>query len=162
MKAVLWSINKPHTDNIRKCIKWDEIRKRIPKDLTEETVNYIYETKKNGGCGKVIGEFKVPSKTFIYAYVDDSGEKHLGNTAFIMPAISDEDLFKYLYDGKNNGGWALRIYNKKFYDKPKELSEFMVIKCINKKDGCSVCDIKPKCLRQLTRPPQSWQYVEEL
>lgn len=51
MKAVLWSIRRPHTDNIKNGNKWDEIRKRIPKDLTRETVNYIYETKANGEYG---------------------------------------------------------------------------------------------------------------
>ena len=35
-KAVMWSIRRPHTDNIKNGNKWDEIRKRIPKDLTRE------------------------------------------------------------------------------------------------------------------------------
>lgn len=142
-KSVLWSIRRPHTDNIKGGNKWDEIRKRIPKDLSILTRNFIYETKANGGCGKVIGEFRVPSKTYIYADIDNDGTKHLYNTAFIMPAISDEDLFNYLYDGKQNSGWSLRISRLKIYDTPRELSEF-----INAKG------------ETLKRPFQSWGYVE--
>ena len=147
MKGILWSIRKPHTDNIISGKKWDEIRKRIPKNLSPLVPNYIYETKANGGCGKVIGEFRVSSKTYIFAH-KENGNKHLGNTAFIMPALSDEDLFNYLYDGKKNDGWALRIDNLKIYDKPKELSEF-------KQEI-----VKGAMPKKLIRPPQSWQYVE--
>ncbi len=163
-KAVMWSIRRPHTDNIKNGNKWDEIRKRIPKDLTRETINYIYETKSNGGCGKVIGEFRVSNKTYIYAEIDSNGTEHLYNTAFIMPDLSDEDLFSYLYDGKENSGWALRISNLKIYDTPKELVEFF-----RPCDGCdklgtSRCteEISPCRAKTITRPFQSWGYVEPL
>ena len=166
MKGVLWSIRKPHTDNIISGKKWDEIRKRIPKDLSPLVPNYIYETKANGGCGKVIGEFRVYQKTYIYAY-EHKGEKHLGNTAFIMPALSDEELFNYLYDGKKNDGWALRIDKLKIYSKPKELSGFTKYMDCKKTYDCCVCHnwdrLNLKCLalnNELLRPPQSWRYVE--
>ena len=170
MKSVLWSISRPHTDNIKNGNKWDEIRKRIPKELTSETVNYIYETKANGGCGKVIGEFKVQNKTYIYAEIVN-GVNHLFNTAFIMPALSDEELFTYLYDGKKNDGWALRISNLKIYDKPKELSEFRPICKFEGKDAiCALFCPNWKydgglffeCTRKVTRPPKLWQYINEL
>lgn len=179
-KAVMWAIRKPHTDNIKNGNKWDEIRKRIPKDLTSETINYIYETKSNGGCGKVIGEFRVFKKTYIYAEVGSNGTKHLHNTAFIMPALSDEDLFNYLYDGKENSGWALRISDLKIYDKPKELGEFCTACNKTGNDDCGDCpylrvtrcsypcddDIDTWCgvdnKKPITRPPQSWCYVEEV
>lgn len=57
---------------------------------------------------------------------------------------------------------ALHIPAVKFYDEPKELSEFRTIKCTNKKGSCSDCNIKPNCIKYLSRPPQSWQYVEEV
>jgi hypothetical protein len=91
MKAILWSIQKPHTDNIRSRLKLDEIRKRIPKGITIDTVNYIYETKANGGCGKVIASFRVIDNTYIYYHKDMNGTEHLCNTAFICPCISDEE-----------------------------------------------------------------------
>lgn len=164
MKGILWSIRKPHTDNIKSGKKWDEIRKRIPKDLSPLVPNYIYETKANGGCGKVIGEFRVYQKTYIYAY-EHNGEKHLGNTAFIMPALSDEELYNYLCSGKNKDGWALRIDKLKIYDKPKELFDFVnydkyqVCKernCFS--DNCWICPNNAL----IVRPPQSWCYVESL
>lgn len=164
MKGILWSIRKPHTDNIISGIKWDEIRKQIPKDLSPLMPNYIYETKGNGGCGRVIGEFRVYTKTYIYAW-EENGEKHLGNTAFIMPALSDDELYDYLCSGKNKDGWALRIEKLKIYDKPKELSEFTPI-CKYKDERCEVCCFYEEaiggCCRILTRPPQSWQFVEFL
>ena len=164
MKSVLWSIRRPHTDNIKNGNKWDEIRKRIPKELTSETVNYIYETKANGGCGKVIGEFKVQNKVYIYAEIVN-GVKHLYNTAFIMPALSDEELFTYLYDGKQNDGWALRISNLRIYDKPKELSEF-IKPCTMMFKYCEECEFYSThtgcCTNFVTSPPESWCYVEEL
>ena len=171
MKSVLWSIRRPHTDNIKNGNKWDEIRKIIPKQLTRETVNYIYETKANGGCGKVIGEFKVQNKTYIYADIVN-GVKHLYNTAFIMPALSDEELFTYLYDGKQNDGWALRISDLKIYDKPKALSEFSLL--CKRRSGVYSCDyckyltaaswdgLVIGCDRRLRHPPQSWCYMEEI
>lgn len=148
MKSVLWSIRRPHTDNIKNGSKCDEIRKRIPKELTSETVNYIYETKATGGCGKVIGEFKVQNKTYIYAEIVN-GVNHLYNTAFIMPALSDEELFAYLYDGKQNDGWALRISDLKIYDKPKELGNFF-----------TPMGKRPSYM--IERPPQSYMYVEAI
>ncbi len=164
MKGILWSIRKPHTDNIKSGKKWDEIRKHIPKDLSPLVPNYIYETKANGGCGKVIGEFRVYQKTYIYAY-ENNGEKHLGNTAFIMPALSDEDLYNYLCSGKNKDGWALRIDKLKIYDKPKELSEFR--KPCDRFLDCITCKRLVRndflsCDNIITRPPQSWCYVESL
>lgn len=48
------------------------------------------------------------------------------------------------------------------YDKPKELGEFKTIKCTNKRGSCSDCKTKPDCIKQITRPPQGWQYVEEV
>lgn len=166
MKSVLWSIRRPHTDNIKNGNKWDEIRKRIPKQLTSETVNYIYETKANGGCGKVIGEFKVQNKVYIYAEIVND-VKHLYNTAFIMPALSDEELFTYLYDGKQNDGWALRISDLKIYGNPKPIMQFY--KPCPIKLGfrdCPVCELYSIytgcCMNNIDRPPQSYMYVEEV
>ena len=164
MKSVLWSIRRPHTDNIKNGNKLDEIRKRIPKELTSETVNYIYETKANGGCGKVIGEFKVQNKVYIYADIVN-GVKHLYNTAFISPLLSDEELFTYLYDGKQNDGWALRISNLRIYDKPKPIMQFYK-PCPIEWKNCPVCEFYSKntgtCMNNIDRPPQSWLYVDEL
>lgn len=173
MKGILWSIRKPHTDNIISGIKWDEIRKQIPKDLSPLMLNYIYETKGNGGCGKVIGEFRVYTKTYIYAW-EENGKKHLGNTAFIMPALSDDELYDYLCSGKNKDGWALRIEKLKIYEKPKELSEFKVYeknkcpaylngKCLDRTQNQVILCINLDCdCKKIVRPPQSYMFIESL
>ena len=55
MRAVLTSINPPHTNNIFDNIKGIEWRtKPMPTGK-----HYCYETKKCFGVGKVIGEFRI-------------------------------------------------------------------------------------------------------
>lgn len=179
MKSVLWSIKKEHLDNIKNGYKLDEIRKKIPLDLHIDTVNYLYETKSSGGLGKIIGECNFKNKTYIYADIID-GTKHLYNTAFIKPCISNERLFDYLYDSTKKDGWALRISDLVIYDKPRELSDFATLckgtgsarnkTCKNCRYFCfdddpingytRFCGANKR--KTLPRPPQSWCYVEEL
>lgn len=80
-----------------------------------------------------------------------------------MSCLTDEQTEDYLGD-KDGYGW--HISKLKIYDKPKELSEF----CIPCKTNCEDCK-KPlfyDCCKEkgkikvVTRPPQSWCYVEEL
>ena len=84
--------------------------------------------------------------------------------------LTEEDLVTYS-NGKPLYGW--RIADLKIYDKPRELSEFYTID-ESGSDCCVACvyhetplDEMPcrTCTserRYLYRPPQSWQYVEEL
>lgn len=83
--------------------------------------------------------------------------------------LTEEELVTYS-NGKPLYGW--RIADLKIYDKPRELSEFYTID--GGSDCCIACvyhetplDEMPcrTCTserRYLYRPPQSWQYVEEL
>ena len=85
--------------------------------------------------------------------------------------LTEEELVTYS-NGKPLYGW--HISDLKIYDKPKELSEFIspskakkcVDYCIN--GICSNLGYEELCgaircckYKKLTRPPQSWQYVEE-
>lgn len=87
------------------------------------------------------------------------------------------DEVKNYGKGKTLYGW--HISDLKIYDKPKELSEFnAVCKYINEDKSCHfrkvMCPYQQfdynedgsinivECSRVITRPPQSWQYVEEL
>lgn len=72
-----------------------------------------------------------------------------------------QGIRKYLGQGLNNC-YAWHISDLKIYDKPKELSEFWTIKCTNKRNGCQGCKVKPNCIKTITRPFQSWGYVESL
>ena len=150
--------------------------------------NTKYGYKLWSGRGKVIGEFVCRNMTCMQADIDSQGEKHLYNTAFIESrmCLTAEELFNYIYDGKRNIGWAWGISDLVIYDKPKELSEFAV----TDKEAIQQCEYREQsyyaftdtgyikngfyckkkddwcfgeCKRKvLTRPPQSWCYVEEV
>lgn len=139
MKAVLISINKPHTDNIFSGEKWLEWRKSpLPEGLY-----YVYETKNKGGCGKVIGEMRIVCSKA----VDTSGplEVSLVNAGCVNPVT----LRKYA----NNGTvYANFIKDAKRYDQPRELSAFTGLH----KTKFGLEPVK------LSRPPQSWCCVERV
>lgn len=154
MKSVLISVNKPHTDNIFSYIKGLEWRKKpLPEGLY-----YVYETKNKGGCGMVIGEMRITGSLA----VDTSGpmEVCLVNSGCVHPVT----LKKYA----NNGiVYANFIQGIRRYDVPKPLSEFRKT-CVNDL-YCEECAMHSEntgtcgnIALQLTRPPQSWCYVEEL
>lgn len=117
------------------------------------------------GNGKVVGEFVcdtyVADKTF--------GHDALFNAAACM---SEPDIVAYSA-GTSLYGW--HISDLKIYDQPKELNEFWLppeLYC--EKERCGGCPYEQvadvngeysfdcEWKRPLTRPPQSWYYVEEL
>ena len=164
MKAVLMSIQPKWCEKIANGEKTIEVRKTSPK-LGTPFKCYIYCTIGNGvkgdylvpsgiQCGKVIGEF-------VCDKIAGEGETIRGCTGLSMEELQD------YCNGKDIYGW--HISDTKIYDKPKELSEFR-LPCTKKKcaSWCKdmkindkmVCENKNK--RFITRPPQSWCYVEEL
>lgn len=162
MKAVLISINKPHTDNIFSGDKNLEWRKKpLPEGLC-----YVYETKNKGGCGMVIGEMRIVGSVA----VDTNRPLPVGlvNAGCVHPVA--------LKEYANNGTvYANLIEDAKQYDKPKQLSEFeRPCKCTGEFEGevycdCLNCDNAGDsdygvigCDRKLKKAPQSWCYVEEL
>lgn len=152
MKAVLTSINPPHTNNIFDKIKGIEWRtKPMPRGK-----HYCYETKKCFGLGKVIGEFTV-QRIKKYENVSIIPKRYID-----LGCVPIEFLEAY---SKGKPLYAHFITAPKRYDEPKELSEFKKINqpCwygemgISKRD-CHECKSKD-CFIQ--RPPQSWCYVEK-
>ena len=127
----------------------------------------MYETKKYGGCGKVIGEF------ICRGMMEPNDNLTLMSK---LSCVSIDDLIEYS-NGKKLYGW--RITDLVIYDKPKELSEFYVegdCDCLNCKkcywfdsgNGFNVeddCNLaykgisEHKSFKPVTRPPQSWCYV---
>ena len=105
----------------------------------------------------IIGEF-ICDKVDRYPY-DCCDGIDIDVDTILDTAIDREDINIY---AKDKTLYGLHISDLKIYDKPKELSEF--------KTGCKGCkegDIyhcKFYCYgeRPLSRPPSSWQYVEEL
>ena len=161
MKTVMFAINKPHTDNIKLGIKISELRTRPPK-INEPYRAYIYETLKNGGCGKVIGEFIAFNEN---TYRICTGvPKHLTITA----CVTTEEILRYTKNGKKDLT-EISISDLKIYDKPKELSEFYkdgilnyddwLYGIYNGKGGARSSYESYRNVFKLKRPPQSWCYI---
>ena len=132
---------------------------------------------------KVIGEFVCDKITALYNVATTSwdllyGDVHDHAKNLVRKAcLTEKEIHDYA-KGKDCYGW--HITDLKIYDKPKELSEFKY-HCKYEFDDdfkhCESCDYhyysnNPSsgieeyctcdCLKTLTRPPQSWCYVESL
>lgn len=175
MKSVLISIQPKWCELIAKGEKTVEIRKTKPKHETPFKV-YIYCTNNKQGTydlleihgtdgkirkanGKVIGEFVCDA-------IIRNCEMANADIAEQQGCIKRGELLKYAGD-KEIYGW--HISNLVIYDKPKELNRFQK-PCIRDCD-CGGCEnayytrdygFEGCALEEgLTRPPQSWCYVEE-
>ena len=107
--------------------------------------------------GKVIGEFVCDKIIGYYPYGLRGFD--LSKETLKAMCLSNKDLNEY---GKLDRVYGWHISNLVIYDKPKDLGEFWTIKCTNKRNGCMGCEVKPNCIKTITRPPQSWCYVESL
>ena len=122
-----------------------------------ERTPYQYETY--FANGKIIGEF-------VCDYVEKEAVAftEMGNLGRLYHCrLSLAELKKYA--GKRTSLYYWHITALKIYDKPRELGEFYRCsdgKCQSYNCKSKYCGIVIECgnLEQLTRPPQSWQYVE--
>ena len=153
MKAVLMSIKAQHNRNIEAKKKTSELRKRAPKCEYPIKV-YTYESGFDGRH-KVVNEWICKDVTEWRICMGVPA--HLPKVACVSIAEIRE------YSGKNYDDISeMKISDLKIYDKPKELSEFLTVRCTNKTGECKTCEVKPACVINITRPPQSWMYVEEI
>lgn len=160
MKAVLISINPPHTGRIFERLKTIEWRKSpLPSGKC-----FCYETKKCFGLGKVIGEFEI-WKVERFEHISLIPEEYIS-----LGCVPEEFLEAYSEDKPL---YAHFIKDSKIYTYPKELREFYR-KC--EKFACEGCEhLKYQHVNAdeldydcefagyeipITRPPQSWCYVE--
>lgn len=168
-KEVLTSVNKEHLDNIldgRKTVEW----RKKPLPLGK---HYGYETKNKCGCGKVTGEFEVVENIKVDLFdIVCNDEKDL-----IKKGCVDWGFLNKYAGLERSYLYANVIENAKRYDKPKELSEFY-LQCeeygktgtVDIPKKCKKCryqytwNLASKCridgLKPITKPPQSWCYVE--
>ena len=136
-KAVLISIRPEWCEKIINGQKTIEVRKTRPKMDTPFKC-YIYKC----GNGKVIGEFLCDE------IININGAGRIPSDAARPTCLEPAELHQYL--GAATGfGW--HISNLKIYDTPRELREFNGLQ--ETKFGAEPVPI--------TRPPQSWRYVEE-
>lgn len=187
MKAILIAIHPKWCEKIFNGKKTVEVRKTAPNLKTPYKV-YVYQTKSRGGAkivndclnsvyggGKVVGEW-VCDKT-----IDLPCETTQPNWLKEKTCLSDDEYINYL---GHKDGKGLYITAPKRYDTPKKLSEFRK-PCVDKYEYCQGCKhglitIPPDeeeyalyhggyyeffdtvCLNTVSRPPQSWCYVEEI
>lgn len=122
--------------------------------------------------GKVIGSFVCDKVEEIPCYLDAGTypEYLIEKEELNKTCLSYDELFDYL-NGKDGCGW--HITEPKLFDKPRELREFSKFgyKYLG---GCCVNYNCPNCIDNgwmqppeckidgcfLTRPPQSWYYIE--
>ena len=87
-------------------------------------------------------------------------EKYRENWLCKQSCVSWEEMRKYVGVGiKEFYGW--HISNLKIYDKPKELKEFRQCHKCEHYFHCKAGEYSCDGTYKLTRPPQSWCYVEE-
>lgn len=178
MKSVLISIQPRWVEKILSGEKTVEVRKTAPK-LETPFKCYIYETKgktempwmdEDGhmifqGRGMVIGEFTCDRVEFLdewdlFKGMDEVSESLMEEHT----CLSIDELLTYKGNRQEIYGW--HISELKIYDKPKELREFCIMKKCNacKVSGyeASACIYDEDCKvpAVITRPPQSWCYVE--
>lgn len=139
-KAVLISIRPMWYQKIMSGQKTIEVRKTRPK-MNPPFKCYIYKC----GNGKVIGEFLCDQ------IININGAGRIPSDAARPTCLEPAELHQYL--GAATGfGW--HISNLRIYDTPRELREFYAVP--NEVEVALKAKPKP-----ITRPPQSWRYVEE-
>lgn len=175
-KGVMLSIRPKHCDDIARGDKTWEIRKNKP-NLPTPFKCYIYRTKGKVGHiingqwndlevgGKVVADFIcdniIPINVFENGSIQDWNKNELEKTC-----LSYEDLAQYI--GWGNTGYAWHISNLNVYEEGEDIENFAAFgKCpYNLIDGCSYpyhcfrAGETERCGHFLSRPPQSWGYVE--
>ena len=131
MKSIIISIHPKHVKNIFEGRKTIELRKNIPHSEMPFRA-LVYETKKNGGCGKIVGDFICEGFDF---YDNNDISMQIGEILKRACIKYHCDLWNYVGCG-NLYAWYIK--NPIKYDKPEPLSDY-----------------------GLKRPPQSWQYLKE-
>ena len=178
MKSVLIAIRPQWCEKIASGEKTIEVRKTAPQEVPFKA--YIYCTIGNGvkgdylvpsgiQCGKVIGEFVcdkvylIKNQGSMFSVADE--EQSVTNEIARQSCLDYYDMVSYL---GNKYGYAWHISDLHIYDKPKELSEFFRTCPTKEKGDCLSCDCLADndyggvCTNNLTRPPQSYMFVEDL
>ena len=101
------------------------------------------------GNGMVIGEFTCNRVTNLFS----NSRFWLDEDDVLHTCLSAAEMRKYANGANGLYGW--HISNLKIYDTPRELREFYAVP----NEAEVALKAKPK---PVTRPPQSWRYVEEL
>lgn len=160
MKSILMSIQARNNRNIETGIKRSELRKRIPKCDYPIKV-YTYESGFDGRH-KVVNEWICRTSTEWRICMGVPA--HLPKRACVSVGEIRE------YSGKNYDNIIeMEISDLKIYDEPKELDEFKKAGFMTEEEWLYALYPNTHCHYEawakkfdITRPPQSWCYVEAL
>lgn len=169
MKAVMISIRPEWVAKILSGEKTREVRKSAPK-LETPFRCYIYETQgktdtpwidEEGhmifrGRGQVVAEFICDRIVTMSASYKNIERANRGFSFYEETRLSDRQIIDYLGNGVIGYGWC--ISKLKIYDKPKQVTDFSVIRNIPVEYAYGTARQR----YTLERPPQSWCYVEDL
>ena len=183
MKAIIQCYTPAEVKRIARGEQTVKVCKTAPKETPFKV--YIYQAKESKrrfldhrfnssfagtshytNMGKVVGEYvceRVDTFKIKASCATSLGDKMVLNEIAGKAGIRTQklvDCFRSTKEGK-----ALHISDRKFYDTPKELSEFKKV-CPMKISDCAKCefysDYSGSCTNWVTRPAQSWQYIEPL
>ena len=140
---------------------------KIPKEFQEKYRKHFGKVGMRFVCDKIYNLSVAIDPIDCTTYFPD-GLDHTEGTC-----LTKEELAVYLCGGSWSGtGYGLNITDLVVYDEPRELSEFR-LPCVHKNDCCScqraiytmdkanICSFHRCSLEDgLTRPPQSWCYIE--
>lgn len=167
MKAIIQCYTPQECERIANGEQTVKVCKTAPKETPFKV--YIYKSKHKGGTkiinnvldgvyggGKVVMEYMC-DKVSIYPY-DRKYSYLVSEEEFNKTGLTGSQFCEY---GKGKPLYGLHISELKIYDEPRGLGEFTK-PCPY---GLSECmyDDRLKCYdcnRTITRPPQSWCYVE--
>ena len=160
MKTILMSIKAKHNRNIECGLKVSELRLKPP--ICELPFKVLTYESGFDGRHKVVNEWICDNITEWRICVGIPA--HLPKTA----CVSAEEIREY--SGKDCKDISeMHITNLKIYDKPKELSEFRKSGFMTEEEWLfnlypnTHCHYEAWAKKfEITRPPQSYMYVEEV
>lgn len=191
-KAILMSINPRWCELIARGEKTIEVRKTIPVDLRPPFKVYIYMTAgnavypvtingapytcSNNGGKEVIGEFMCRN-IYEFTSIHEDDWWDICSEELGFACMTEAEFRQYAWPRTTMYGWE--ISDLVIYERAKSLREFNGFcreadKNYQNCDGCEYyyCEnnessgFYEECqcggVKPLTRPPQSWCYVEEV
>ena len=187
MKSVMLSIKPQWCEKIASGEKTIEVRKSAPKETPFKAYIYCTKAKNKWNLSDYEGAYQNSEGEIVYAqqhvigeFICDKVDEYkydygcgyypgdgvdIDDDTILETAIDREDINIYA-KGKTLYGW--HISDLKIYDKPKELSEFKKPCPTKEKGDCLTCDCLADndyggiCTNFVTRPPQSYMFVEEI
>lgn len=173
MKSVLISIHTQWVNKIVSGKKTIEVRKTAPQEVPFKAYIYCCKAKSKwslcdyeGAYANSQGEIVYAQQYIIGEFICDKVDEYpydycdgvdIDDDTILETAIDREDINIYA-KGKTLYGW--HISDLKIYDKPKEWSEFRTPKNPHRIGNSHSWILDG--YKKITRPPQSWMYVEEM